>query len=73
MMSAAGKPDADSFLSQFNPSLPFLIMNAIISLRILALRAEGLSLPEAFDAVLGAGAFEKMAGELYDALKEKAE
>ena len=40
-----------------------------ISLRILSLVDAGYSLPEAFDAVLGAGAYEKMAGELYDALR----
>lgn len=48
-------------------------MNAaqVISLRILALVKSGMSEREAFDAVLGAGSFEKMASDLYDALRAK--
>jgi len=44
----------------------------IISARILALKNSGMSLREAFDAVLGAGAYDKLAGEVYDALRAKA-
>lgn len=40
-----------------------------ITRRILTLVAAGMTLPAAFDAVLGAGAHAKMAGELYDALR----
>lgn len=43
--------------------------NAEISRRILAKVAEGLSLPEAFDAVLGAGAYERLAGDVYETLR----
>jgi hypothetical protein len=45
--------------------------NAKISARILAAVGMGATLREAFDAVLGAGAFEKMAGEVYDALRSE--
>ena len=45
------------------------LKNATISAQILALRAAGLSLREAFDAVLGDGAYSKLAAELYDALR----
>ena len=44
-------------------------MNAKISGRILVLVQAGFTLPEAFDEVLGAGAYLKMAGEIYDALR----
>lgn len=47
-------------------------MNAKISAAILANVAAGMTLPQAFDAVLGEGAYAKMAGELYDALRAKA-
>lgn len=40
----------------------------IASAKILSLVSEGKTLSEAFDAVLGAGAFEKLAGEVYDTL-----
>lgn len=43
----------------------------IISARILVMVAEGASVREAFDAVLGEGAYETMAGEIYDALRAK--
>ncbi len=46
-------------------------MNALISARILALTTAGLTLPESIDAVLGAGSFEKMAGEVYAALRSE--
>ena len=44
-------------------------MNVIISQRILSLVNEGMELRAAFDAILGQGAYEKMAGEVYDALR----
>lgn len=43
--------------------------NAEISRRILAKKAEGMTIREAFDAVLGKGRFAALAGELYDALR----
>lgn len=49
-----------------------LKVNAKISAAILANVAAGMTLPQAFDAVLGEGAYAKMAGELYDALRAKA-
>ena len=41
---------------------------AAISGAILADMAQGLTLPQAFDAVLGEGSYLALAGELYDAL-----
>lgn len=43
--------------------------NAIISARILTNLANGMDIVEAFDAVLGEGAYLKFAGELYDDLR----
>jgi hypothetical protein len=43
----------------------------IISLRILALLTAGLTMQQAFDAVMGKGAYAKIAGEVYDALRAK--
>ena len=40
-----------------------------INARILALVADGESIERAFDHVLGAGAFAKMASEIYDGLR----
>lgn len=42
------------------------------ALAIIAHRLAGKSLKEAFDAVLGAGAYEALAGEVYDALRKTA-
>lgn len=49
--------------------MPRTATNAKISARILAAIGNGATLREAFDAVLGAGSYEKMAGEIYDALR----
>ena len=46
--------------------------NAAISAKIIALRQQGVPIRAAIDAVLGAGTFEQIAGELYDALRAKA-
>jgi hypothetical protein len=46
--------------------------NEAIGAAILAAMARGLTLPQAFDAVLGAGAYVAMAGELHDALRAQA-
>lgn len=40
-----------------------------ISGRILVLIQGGMSVPEAFDAVLGAGAYAKLASDLHDAFR----
>lgn len=48
------------------------INNAKISARIIAKIGEGLSLPEAFDAIMGTGAYKAFAGDLYDSLQAKA-
>lgn len=40
-----------------------------ISQRILAKVAEGMTLPEAFDAVLGAGRYDALAGDVYRSLR----
>jgi hypothetical protein len=47
--------------------------NAAISAAILAHRAAGLPVRDAVNLVLGAGAFERLAGDLYDALRAKAQ
>ena len=46
--------------------------NQEISLMILGKMAQGMTVREALDTVLGEGTVEKLAGELYDALREKA-
>jgi hypothetical protein len=46
--------------------------NDAIGAAILAAMAQGLTLPQAFDAVLGEGAYLALAGELYDALRAQA-
>lgn len=46
------------------------LKNAAISAKILAHMNNGMTLPEAFDAVLGAGAYMKPAGEVYDQLRK---
>jgi len=46
-------------------------INAIISLRILALIHGGMTVTEATDAVLGQGTFKKIADEIYEALRAK--
>lgn len=43
-----------------------------ISLQILVLVAQGKKLPEAVDEVLGAGTYETLAGEVYEALRQGA-
>ena len=45
-------------------------MTPIISLRIITLQQNGMTLPEAFDAVLGAGSYDKMVTELYEELRK---
>ncbi len=47
-------------------------MTAAISARILANIAAGMSMQDAIDAVLGAGTFAKIAGDVYDALRGEA-
>lgn len=44
-------------------------MTAKISARIAKLMTEGMDVRTAFDAVLGAGAYDAFASELYDALR----
>lgn len=48
------------------------IKNAAISAQILSLKAAGMTTREAVDAVLGAGTYSRIAGEIYDALRAKA-
>lgn len=48
------------------------LKNAAISARILALKNAGMPLRQAFDAVLGEGAYSKLVGDLYDELRAKA-
>ena len=46
--------------------------NAAISAQIMARVANGWSLRAAFDAVICEGAYAKLAGDVYDALRAKA-
>ena len=46
---------------------------AAISALILNEVAKGLPLNEAFNAVLGQGAYEKLASDVYDALKSRGQ
>lgn len=48
------------------------LKNAAISAKIMEKMHAGMTLPQAFDAVLGEGAYLKLAGEVYDQLKAKA-
>lgn len=48
------------------------LKNAAISAKIAAGVNAGMSLREAFDAVLGQGAYDKLAGDVYDELRAKA-
>jgi hypothetical protein len=47
-------------------------MTPTISLRIIALQNSGMTLPAAFDAVLGTGSYDKMVSDLYDELRAKS-
>ena len=40
--------------------------NKMISARILALRDAGMDIRQAFDAVIGEGAYRKLAGEIWE-------
>jgi hypothetical protein len=44
--------------------------NEAISVMILSKVAAGMTVREAFDAVLGAGRFEQLASDIYDELRE---
>jgi hypothetical protein len=46
--------------------------NQKISLAILSKIANGMTARQAVDAVLGAGTFEKIAGDVYDTLRKAA-
>lgn len=48
------------------------IKNIRISAEILKLVLEGKDVRQAFDAVIGAGTYEKLASEMYDELRAKA-
>lgn len=47
------------------------LKNAQISAAILANMNKGMNIKEAFDAVIGEGAYMKLAGEVYHALRAK--
>ena len=46
--------------------------NAAISANILAMCAEGATLRDAVDAVLGAGTYDQIAGDIYESLRARA-
>lgn len=43
--------------------------NLVISVAIKSLTEQGLTVKQAFEVIFGEGYYEKMAGEIYDALK----
>lgn len=45
------------------------LKNAKISAMIIAKMQQGMDISEAFDAVLGEGAYMKLAGDVYDELR----
>ena len=45
------------------------LKNAAISAKILANLQSGMTFEQAFDAVIGNGAYAKLAGEVYDAMQ----
>ncbi len=47
------------------------MMNAQISQRILNETKNGKELPEAYDAVMGAGSYDKLASDIYEALRKE--
>lgn len=50
---------------------PHMTPSQTLSAKILAFVAEGYTIREAFDMVLGEGAFLEFAGNLYDALNKR--
>lgn len=46
-------------------------LNAMISAAILAKRAEGMDMRDAFNAVLGEGQYEQLAGDVWEAFRAK--
>lgn len=47
------------------------LKNAKISAMILAKMSEGMDIQQAFDAIMGEGAYLKLAHEVYEALRAK--
>lgn len=47
------------------------LKNAAISAQIIINMQAGMSLQQAFDAVLGAGAYAKLAGEVYEDIRAR--
>lgn len=47
--------------------------NALISAMILQKIAQGMNVRQAIDAVLGAGTAEKIAGDVYDQIRARAQ
>ena len=59
----------NEMLNQLAALLNTTDKNLVISVAIKALVEQGLTVRAAYDAVLGAVAYEKMAGQVYDELK----
>lgn len=58
-------------VKQLTPERERQIMTAF-STRFASLLAAGTSVPDAFDSIMGPGAYTKLAGELYDELRARA-
>lgn len=50
-----------------------MTINQTISFQIVALMGSGADLRTAFDAVLGEGAYDKLAGELWEELRSRGQ
>lgn len=59
----------NEMLNQLASLLETSDKNLVISVAIKALVEQGLTVRAAYDTVLGSGAYEKMAGQVYDELK----
>lgn len=59
----------NEMLNQLASLLETSDKNLVISVAIKALVEQGLTVRAACDTVLGSGAYEKMAGQVYDELK----
>ena len=53
----------------FHPNLRIMTKHQAISALILANIAKGMTVEQAFDAVIGEGAYKQLAGEVWEALQ----
>jgi alpha/beta superfamily hydrolase len=61
--------NAATLLNEIATLLNTTDKNLVISVAIKSLTEQGLTVKQAFEVIFGEGSYEKMAGEIYDALK----